>query len=155
VTVTRPIRAIDQPFAQSALPPQTTLHPPHPSIVVIVVVSNQVKEAVQCQHAPFGQLRMPGITGLPTSDSASNHDIAQDSGLSTGNSWLGPRGSGPASRKTQHVCRLVDAAKATIQSLHMCVGDDRDVDEPARTRRCNSCEPAGQAPCADAAATPV
>jgi hypothetical protein len=76
VTVTRSIRAIDQPFAQPALLPQTTLHPPHPSVVFLVVVSDQMKKAVQRQYTPFGQFRMAGFTRLAASDSASDHDVA-------------------------------------------------------------------------------
>ena len=155
MTVPRPSCALDQPLAQSAFAPQTSLDLPHASAVALVVVADQMKKAVQRKHSPLGQLGVSRLASLAAGDPAGDDDVAKDSGLAPPDSGLGTRGSGLAARKTQDICRSVDPAEAAIQPLDVSVADDGHADEPSSARRRNPREPASQARCADAAAACV
>ena len=53
-------RALDQPFAQAALAAQPALEPlPSAPVVALVIVAEQVQQAVQREHAQLGQLGVP------------------------------------------------------------------------------------------------
>jgi len=104
-------RAIEQAFRQSTLSPQPALDPRHHPLIALVIVSEQVQQAMQRQHAKLGRLVVARSAGLPAGDAASDHDIAQ----------VGPtcrtetRGSEP--RAGPGRCRIFGAPASLAEAL--------------------------------------
>ena len=73
---------------------------------------------------------MTSFLGLPPCNPAGNRDFPEHTRFET--------------RKTQHIRRVVDAAKRLVELLDFRVADEGDGHEAAGTRRCDACQPAGQ-----------
>src|SRR5436190_10680780 len=71
------VGAVDQSFAQAALTAELPLDALHAPVIGLVIVPQEVKEAVQSEHAPLEMLGMAGVACLPTRDAAGNRDFAQ------------------------------------------------------------------------------
>ena len=84
------------PSRSPPLTAQPALEPGHPAVIALVIIAEQVQQAVQRQHPQLGLQRMPGLPGLPARDARGNHDVAQFARLAGG--------------KRQHVGRRVLAA---------------------------------------------
>src|SRR5688572_31553632 len=73
--------ALDQAFAQSAPAAQPPLEPPHPAIILFVIIAKKVQQAMQRQDPEFGAERVAGGSRLPPRNSQRNHHIAELAGL--------------------------------------------------------------------------
>ena len=74
------VRPLDQALAQPALAPQPPLDPRHPAVVALVIVAEQVQQAVQREHPQLGALVVAGGARLAPRDAAGDHDVAQKAG---------------------------------------------------------------------------
>ena len=68
---------LDQPFTKPAAPAQAAFEPGHVAVIALVIIAEQMQQAMQCQHAQLGRRayarpRVPGARQLPL-----NHDIAE------------------------------------------------------------------------------
>lgn len=61
---------------QAALAAQAALDTQHPAIVLLVVVAEEVQQAVKREHAQLGALGVPRVARLAASDAAGDHDVA-------------------------------------------------------------------------------
>ena len=75
--IARPARSI-RPLGQPALPPQPALDAAHAPVVALVIVAEQVQQAVQRQHPPLGELRVAGLARLTPRHAPRDHDVAEN-----------------------------------------------------------------------------
>jgi hypothetical protein len=68
--------AFHEAFAEAAFPPQSVLHPPHASVVALVIVADQVQEPMKRQHAKLGPLGMMSLASLTPRNAAGNDDVS-------------------------------------------------------------------------------
>src|SRR5205085_898754 len=120
---------------QAALTAELPLDALHAPGIGLVIVPQEVKEAVQSEHAPLEMLGMAGLARLPARNAACNRDFARIPG------------------KRQHICRVIDAAEASVERLNFPVADECDVHRAARAGGRDAAEPGresagGQAPAA-------
>ena len=73
--------ALDQPFDQAAAAAKAALDASHAAVIALVIIAEQVQQAVQRQHAQLGRERMPGLARLAPGDAGGNHDVAEVSPL--------------------------------------------------------------------------
>ena len=66
----------DQPFAQAALSPEASFEAQHAAVVVLVIVSEEVEEAVQSQNPELGAFRVARRAGLAPGDASRDDDIS-------------------------------------------------------------------------------
>ena len=66
---------LDQPFAQASPAAQPPLHELHPSIVALVVVAEQVKQAMKREKPKLVELGMAGDARLATGDAPGDDDV--------------------------------------------------------------------------------
>ena len=106
-------RSLDQPFAQAALAAQPALDARHPAVVALVIVAEQVQQAVQRQHPQFGPLGVPAPRAPGAARRRAAITMSPRKGSGT-RDW----GLEPDSRrfgKRQHVGRVVLAAVGAVQ----------------------------------------
>ena len=72
-----PASALDQPLAQAALAAQAALDAAHPAAVALVIVAEQVQQAVEREDAQLGQLGVARRARLTPRDAARDDDVAQ------------------------------------------------------------------------------
>ena len=73
-------RSLDEPFAEATQAAQPPLDLAHPAIIALVVVSEEVKEAMECKDPKLIQLGVPRVASLASGDPAGDDDFAE-SGL--------------------------------------------------------------------------
>src|SRR5712671_6380720 len=70
------VGAVDQSFTQAALTAELPLDALHPPVIALVIVPQEVKQAVQSEDAPFEMLGMAGVARLALRHPAGDGDIA-------------------------------------------------------------------------------
>src|SRR5258708_3297645 len=66
-----------QAFTQTALAPQPFFEPTHPTIIALVIVSQQMEETMECKDLELGQVGMARFGGLPPRRASRDDDIAE------------------------------------------------------------------------------
>src|SRR5262252_7146156 len=74
----RRARALDQAFTQPALTPQPLLHAAHLAAVALMIVAEQVQQAMQCENFELNPLRMSRLARLTSSNAAGDDDVAEE-----------------------------------------------------------------------------
>ena len=64
-------------MAEATRPAQPPLNPAHPAIIALVVVSEEVKEAVQCKEPKLIQLWVSRCASLSFRDAPGDDDVSQ------------------------------------------------------------------------------
>ena len=64
-------------MAEATRPAQPPLNPAHPAIIALVVVSEEVKEAVERKQSKLIQLRVPRCASLAFRDAPGDDDVSQ------------------------------------------------------------------------------
>jgi len=72
-----PRGTLDQTGREATSPAQPAFDAGHLTGVTVVIIAEQVQEAVKCQHPQLLTERMPGFTRLPGSHTGRDDDIAE------------------------------------------------------------------------------
>ena len=144
-----PPRSLNERVWKTAFPPQSLLDPFHVPGVAAVVVTEEVKEPMESQHAEFGCQRVTREPGLTKGYTDRDDDIA----YVAGRRGLGPGGGErelgvlgcPIHLERQHVRYAVQPPEAPVQTPHALVADQRHRDLAFRRRGCDPREPPRQA----------
>jgi hypothetical protein len=70
--------AFNQPLSQAALAPQAALDAQHPAVVTLVIVAEEVQQAVQRKDLQLGQLRVVRVARLTPRDASGDDDVSQE-----------------------------------------------------------------------------
>ena len=140
---------LDQSGTQSTLAPQARLEASHLAAVGLVVVPEQVQQAVQGEHLEFGAIRVPVARRLAPRDTGGDHDVAEVAYL--------PAHARPVvvGREREDVGGTVDAAPLAIEPAHGGIAGQHDGDRAARACRRGAGQPAGQPRRTRRAAVPI
>jgi hypothetical protein len=66
----------DQPVAQTAFPAEASLETQHATVVVLVIVSEEVEEAVQSKNPELGAFRVARRAGLAPGNASRDDDVS-------------------------------------------------------------------------------
>ena len=69
--------SLDEALAKPPFAPKALFGAAHLAAVALVVVAEQVQQAVQRQDPELGQLRVARVAGLTPGHAAGDHDLAQ------------------------------------------------------------------------------
>ena len=125
----------DEPARQAGPPSQALLHLPHLPLIGVMIVAQQVQQAMEGQDAQLCGGRVPEIARLALA--ARPVAIAMSPSARLKANGPGPRhasspcapwalGLEPFSGKRQHICDAVLAAERAIEPPHRGVADERD-----------------------------
>src|SRR5438105_1836228 len=108
------MRSFDQPLTQPALAAQPALDAPHAPAVAMMIVAEQVQEAVERENAKLGQFRVARGARLTLRDAPGDYDISEkrtdDRRLVTGDC------------EAQNICHAIRAAVCAVERAHPRVG---------------------------------
>jgi hypothetical protein len=76
--------ALDQAFHEPAAASEASFGASHAAVIALVIIAEQVQQAMERQDAQFGRERMTGVAGLASGDSGGNHDVTEVSALVSG-----------------------------------------------------------------------
>jgi len=68
--------AFDQPLTQAALPAEASFEAQHAAVVLLVIVSEEVEEAVQSKNPELGALGVARRAGLAPGDASRDDDVS-------------------------------------------------------------------------------
>jgi hypothetical protein len=71
-------RSLEQSFVQAALEPEAPLDTEHAAVVALVIVAQEMKEAVESQHSQFGLLAVSRFACLAPRHASGDHDVAEE-----------------------------------------------------------------------------
>ena len=70
--------ALRQPFTKTTFATQPPLDPPHQAVVSLVVVADEMQEAVEGENPKLSEIRVTGRARLPPRDAASDDDVSEE-----------------------------------------------------------------------------
>ena len=76
--------ALDQSLAQAALPAQTAFEAQHATVVLFVIVAEEVQEAVQGEDPELGAFRVTRCAGLVFGDTSRDDDVPEEGNRDSG-----------------------------------------------------------------------
>ena len=128
--------SLNQARAETALPSQPSFDPPHPAIITLVIVSQEVEQTVEREHFELGQLGMAGFASLPPRHASSDDYIAEKGIRDSG---IGIR------RKRQNVGQSVFSSVFAVQGPDPRIAHDGDTHGATRASGGDSSKPGGKA----------
>ena len=158
------MRPLDESLAQAAFAPEPPLGLPHAARISLVIVAEQMEEAVQGEDTQLGELRVACAHGLASRDAAGDDDLAEQTVYDDGygrrrrcGSRRRPRPPAWSAglREAEDVGRTIDAAVLTIEAPDPGVAHERQAHDAARARGRHAREPARHARRRQTASAPV
>jgi hypothetical protein len=72
---------LDYALAEAAALAEPPLEPGHPAVIALVIIAEQVQQAMERQDTQFCCERMTRVAGLASGDSGGNYDVTEVSAL--------------------------------------------------------------------------
>jgi hypothetical protein len=76
--------ALDQAFHEAAAASEAAFGASHAAVIALVIIAEQMQQAMERQDTQFGPERMTGLASLASGDAGGNHDVAEVSALISG-----------------------------------------------------------------------
>jgi len=76
--------ALDQAFHELAAASEASFGASHAAVIALVIIAEQVQQAMERQDSQLGCQRMTGDAGLAPGDAGGNHDVTEVSALVSG-----------------------------------------------------------------------
>jgi hypothetical protein len=126
----------NQARRQTRALPKLVFEAAHLSTVGLVIVAQEVQEAVQRQNSQLGLQRVAQLTGLTGCNSPRDGKIAKKRTIRAGSPGVWQKG--------QHVGRHVLASELLVKPAHRRIGHDGDGEVSFGSSWCVAAEPAAQ-----------
>jgi hypothetical protein len=76
--------ALDQALHEPAAASEASFGASHAAVIALVIIAEQVQQAMERQDTQLGCQRMTGVAGLASGDSRGNHHVTELSALISG-----------------------------------------------------------------------